>query len=138
MLFSEIAKKTLFSSKIAIFAFFREFKIFMESLLSWSSKCLDFYFFFNFWRLESLMKIKSKNIQLSLFLSFFRIGFIFSKLTEFLITWLEPITWRVLESPAEIILVRVTRDQNENIKFSIWHWSWSWPREQTQSLNVRR
>ena len=71
MLFSEIAKKTLFSSKIAIFAFFREFKIFMESVLSWSSKCFDFLFFFNFWRLESLMKIKSKNIQLSLFLSFF-------------------------------------------------------------------
>lgn len=75
-----------------------DFRIFLEILKFQGIHAIiefqvfRFLFFFYFWRLEILMKIKSKNIQLSL--SFFRIGFIFSKLTEFLVTWHEPITWR--------------------------------------------
>ena len=76
----------------------------------WGPSVRDFYFF-NFWLLEIVIKIKSKNIQLSIFLSFFELD-LFSR------NW--PSSWSrdlnqsrdaVLESPAEIILVRVTRDQ---------------------------
>ena len=76
------------------FCIFREILKFQGIHAIIEFQVFRFLFFLNFSRLEILIKIESKNIQLSLFPSFFRIGFIFSKLTEFLVTWHEPITWR--------------------------------------------
>lgn len=93
------------------FCIFREILKFQGIHAIIEFQVFRFLFFLNFWRLEILIKIESKNIQLSLFLSFFELD-LFSR------NW--PSSWSrdmnqsrdaVLESPAEIILVRVTRDQ---------------------------
>lgn len=70
MLFSEIEKKHCFHPKLQ-FSHFSRISNFQGIGAIMKFQVFQFLFFFNFWRLESLMKIKSKNIQLSLFLSFF-------------------------------------------------------------------